>query len=221
MESLAERLEKLKERIERAKLRSGRSDSVTLLGVTKTVAPERVDEARLAGLELVGENRLQEALPKMEALKGNGLKWHFIGTFQGNKSRKCVENFSMIQSIGKRDHLERLSRALKDLGGGAYPVLLEVNIGKEPQKSGFLEEELALVLEERSLWPEVEIQGLMAVPPFDSDPRPFFKRMRKLFEQGKGLKVLSMGMSEDFETAVEEGATMVRLGRALFGERRV
>lgn len=129
----------------------------------------------------------------MEALKGNGLKWHFIGTFQGNKSRKCVENFSMIQSIGKRDHLERLSRALKDLGGGAFPVLLEVNIGKEPQKSGFLEEELALVLEERSLWPEVEIQGLMAVPPSIAIQGPSSRECVSCSSKGRGSRFFPWG----------------------------
>ena len=191
--------------------------SIKLIAVTKTVAPERIREAIQAGVRDIGENRLQEALPKREQLRDLGLTWHFIGHLQTNKARKAVENFDWIQCL---DRLE-LAAKLNQAPAKPLPVLVEVKLHDEPNKSGMVEADLPAFIEQLTNHPQLQLRGLMAVPPFFEDPeevRPYFQKLRKLAERF-ALPELSMGMSHDFQVAIEEGATMVRIGTALFGER--
>jgi pyridoxal phosphate enzyme (YggS family) len=191
--------------------------SIKLIAVTKTVAPERIREAVQAGVRDIGENRLQEALPKKEQLRDLSLTWHFIGHLQTNKARKAVENFDWIQCLDRPELAAKLNQsATKPL-----PVLIEVKLHDEPNKSGMDEQNLPAFVAQLTDYPLLQLRGLMAVPPFFEDPeevRPYFQKLRKLAERFR-LSELSMGMSHDFQVAIEEGATMVRVGTALFGER--
>jgi hypothetical protein len=223
--SFLDRLASVRERIEAARARSGRRDAVLLLGATKGVSPAVLEEALGAGLALFGENRMQEALPKVEALAGKGAEWHFIGHLQKNKAAAAVERFAMVQSVdtpGLALKLQACARATERI----LPVLVEINIGGEPAKTGCLPADLPALLETLQGCENLVFQGIMAIPPYHPDPertRPYFRRMREIFDRLCGVfprvTTLSMGMTEDFEVAVEEGATMVRVGRALFGER--
>jgi pyridoxal phosphate enzyme (YggS family) len=191
--------------------------SIKLIAVTKTVAPERIREAVQAGVRDIGENRLQEALPKRGQLRDLGVTWHFIGHLQTNKARKAVENFDWIQCLDRPELAAKLNQsAVKPL-----PVLVEVKLHDEPNKSGMDEPNLPAFIEQLTEYPLLQLRGLMAVPPFFEDAeevRPYFQKLRKLAEHFR-LSELSMGMSHDFQVAIEEGATMVRVGTALFGER--
>jgi PLP dependent protein len=207
------------DKIQTAATRSGRSPgSVRLIAVTKTVPPEKIREAVEAGITDIGENRLQEALPKREELRGLPLTWHFIGHLQTNKARKVIEHFDWVQCVDRRDLAEKLNQtAMKPL-----PVLIEVNIGIEATKSGIDPDHLQAFIDDFRGFERLRLRGLMAIPPFFEDPehvRPFFRKLRELSERFT-LPELSMGMSHDFEVAVEEGATMVRIGTSLFGERK-
>ncbi|MCU0770564.1 MAG: YggS family pyridoxal phosphate-dependent enzyme [Verrucomicrobia bacterium] len=224
---LAERLTDLRQRMRAACARAGRSlDSVQLLAVTKMHPPETVDAAVALGLTLFGENRVQEAKAKIP-LCSSRATWHMIGHLQSNKARDAVEWFSMVEGV---DSL-RLAQELDKRAGQAdkvLPVLLEVNVGAEASKSGFNPDILLAELEPLAALPNLRIQGLMTVPPWKPQPeqvRPFFRAARELKERcearlGEPLPHLSMGMSGDFEVAIEEGATLIRIGTALFGERR-
>jgi len=188
------------------------------MAVTKTVDPDRIREAVESGINDIGENRLQEALPKQDALKDLSLRWHFIGRLQTNKAKKVVETFHCIQSV---DRLE-LALKLNQHATGRLPVFVEVELGNEETKSGVPQDKLPELMEQLKQCDHLEVRGLMAIPPFFDDPeksRPFFARLRALGDQ-YALRELSMGMSHDFEVAIEEGATMVRVGTALFGARR-
>jgi pyridoxal phosphate enzyme (YggS family) len=191
--------------------------SIRLIAVTKTVAPERIREAVQAGVRDIGENRLQEALPKREQLHELSVAWHFIGHLQTNKARKAVENFDWIQCLDRPELAAKLNQsATKPL-----PVLVEVKLHDEPNKSGIDEPHLPGFIEQFTNYPLLQLRGLMAVPPFFENPedvRPYFQTLRKLAERFR-LSELSMGMSHDFQVAIEEGATMIRVGTALFGER--
>jgi len=205
-------------RIAEAAVRSRRDPaSIRLIAVTKTVPIERIREAVECGIRDIGENRLQEALPKVEALAELGLTWHFIGHLQTNKAKKVVEHFAWVQCVDREDLAQRLNQAtLKPL-----PVLIEVKLHEEATKSGVAESQLSSLVETLKEYRSLQLRGLMAIPPFFENPekvRPYF---RKLHDVAKhfALPELSMGMSHDFEVAVEEGATMVRIGSALFGER--
>jgi pyridoxal phosphate enzyme (YggS family) len=206
------------DRIHHAAARSGRdAATIRLIAVTKTVSPDIIRQAAESGIKHVGENRLQEALSKKQALADLPLTWHFIGHLQTNKAKKAAAHFDWIQSV---DRVE-LAAKLQETASKQLPVLVEVKLHEEPNKSGVDEETLPDLVENIRRNARLELRGLMAIPPFSDaaeDSRPYFRRLRELAEQF-GLSELSMGMSHDFEVAIDEGATMVRIGTALFGER--
>jgi PLP dependent protein len=218
MTNVRENTLRVLDQVRETAFRAGRDPaSIELIAITKTVDLDRIREAVNAGVRNVGENRLQEALPKREQLRDLGLTWHFIGHLQTNKARKAVENFDWIQCL---DRLE-LAAKLNQAAAKPLPVLLEVKLHDEPNKSGMVEADLSAFIEQLANYPQLQLRGFMAVPPFFEDPeevRPYFQRLRKLAERF-ALPELSMGMSHDFQVAIEEGATMVRIGTALFGER--
>jgi pyridoxal phosphate enzyme (YggS family) len=213
-------------RIATAARRAGRdADDVQLVAVSKTVPAERVRAAIAAGLIVLGENRVQEAEAKRPLAPG--ATWHLVGPLQSNKARRAIETFDMIQSVDSAGLAERLSRIAAELGRAPLPVLLQVNVDDDPAKAGFgpaaLEAALGSILD----LPGIRIDGLMTVGRVSASAeaaRPTFVALRqvsgRLRERDPRLgPALSMGMSDDFEVAVEEGATIVRVGRALFGER--
>jgi hypothetical protein len=225
---LAANLETIRQRIKAACDRSDREpNSVTLLAVAKTQPPEIVAAAAELGLLLFGENKVQEAKAKIPLCSGR-LRWHFIGHLQSNKCRDAVQLFQMIQSVDSLSLAQEISKRA-DESAKTMPVLLEVNLAGDAGKFGYKREPLLAGLKEISFLPRIEIHGLMTVPPWSSEAensRPHFQHLRELkleCEQmlGAPLPHLSMGMSGDFEVAIEEGATMVRIGTALFGSRRV
>jgi PLP dependent protein len=205
----------VRRRVDAAAARAGRGpDAVTLVGATKTVDAALVAAALDAGLVDVGENRAQELLAKAPALADRAAtpRWHFVGALQRNKVRALAEWVTCWQSV---DRLA-LGRTIAQHAPGAR-VLVEVNVADEPQKAGCaIDEAPGLVDELRAL--ALDVVGLMTVPPHGDDPRPWFARLRGMGER-LGLSELSMGMTDDFEAAITEGATMVRVGRAIFGER--
>ena len=217
---------KVLEKIEKAALRAGRApEEVKLVAVSKTVDIERIREAIEAGVKILGENYVQEAKKKIEEI-GKGVSWHFIGHLQTNKAKYAVKLFDMIHSIDSLQLAEELNRrAGKE--GRIMKVMLEVNISGERTKFG-AEEEGAIELGKGVLGlRNLELIGLMTMPPYFEDPemsRPYFIQLRELKEkmekEGISVKELSMGMSNDFEVAIEEGATYVRIGTAIFGPRR-
>jgi pyridoxal phosphate enzyme (YggS family) len=222
----AENLKMIQQRIRVACDRCDRvPNSVTLLAVSKTHPPETVKTATDCGLVFFGENKIQEAKAKIPLCPGK-LRWHFIGHLQSNKIREAVGLFEMIQSVDSlnlaREISKRAEQAAKQM-----PVLLEVNVAGEASKFGYKPEKLLAELKELNSLPRLTVQGLMAVPPFAMEPeksRPHFCRLRELKSRceqilGAPLPHLSMGMSGDFEIAIEEGATIVRIGTALFGPR--
>ncbi len=206
--------------------RAGRDpDSVTLLAVTKAQPPDVVNEAARLGLTLLGENKMQEAKAKIPLCSGR-LRWHFIGHLQTNKCRDAVEWFEMIQSVDSLHLADEINKRAEQ-AGKRLPILLEVNLAGEASKFGYRPEQLLVELPRLNALPRIEIHGLMTVPPWTPEAetiRPVFRRLRELKAQceqilGAPLPHLSMGMSGDFEVAIEEGATMVRIGTALFGRR--
>jgi pyridoxal phosphate enzyme (YggS family) len=212
-------------RIAEAAARAGRDPGeVTLVAVSKTVPVDRLRIAVAAGLDVLGENRVQEGVAKAPALPG--ARWHLVGPLQANKARRALETFDVIQTVGSVELAERLDRIAAELGRSAYPVLLQVNVDRDSAKAGFAPESLDAAL--ASLEPaSLEIRGLMTVGrgvERASDARRTFAALResseRLRERYPRLGTdLSMGMSDDYAEAVEEGATIVRVGRALFGER--
>jgi pyridoxal phosphate enzyme (YggS family) len=224
--SLPENLNSIQQLIRAACNRCGREpNSVTLLVVSKTHPPETIGAAANLGLFFFGENKVQEAKAKIPLCPGK-LRWHFIGHLQSNKVRDAVELFEMIESVDSlglaREISKRCEQAAKTM-----PVLLEVNLAGEASKFGYRPEQLLADLKEINSLPRIEIHGLMTVPPWSpdaEDSRPHFRRLRELKTQcekilGASLPHLSMGMSGDFEIAIEEGATIIRVGTALFGPR--
>ncbi len=214
------------ERIGQAAQRAGRDPaSVRLVAATKTVPPESVREAIDAGVRIVGENRVQEALAKMSALGADGrVAWHFIGQLQRRKARSVVGAFQLIHSVDSVALAEELDRRARE-AGVRQAILLEVNVGGEASKAGFAPETLPEAVQAVERLEHVAIGGLMTVPPPTIDPegaRPYFRRMREWLEAcaRPGMTELSMGMSHDFDVAIEEGATLVRVGTAIFGARR-
>ncbi|MEJ5167312.1 MAG: YggS family pyridoxal phosphate-dependent enzyme [Thermoanaerobaculia bacterium] len=223
--SIKENIERILERIEKAKEKAGRKDFVYLLGATKGVLPEKIIEAYDSGLKLFGENRIQEAIPKIEKLKNLDIEWHFIGHLQKNKAKEAIENFSLIQSVDSLSLAKRLQQ-IAQIEEKIIPFLIEINIGDEPTKYGVKVEELPQFIEEIQNFDNLKFKGIMAIPPYNPDPekvRPYFKEMYKIYEKLSSIfssvEYLSIGMSEDFEVAIEEGSNMVRIGRAIFGER--
>lgn len=219
---------RIRERITEAALRAGRDPgSVQLMGVTKTVRPEFIRKAYDAGLRLFGENYVQEGLGKIEMLPPDA-KWRMIGHLQSNKAKKAAQHFSAVDSLDRPSLAEALNKAATD-AGRRLEVLIEVNLGDESTKSGCGPDEAVTLAGRAGEWPALAISGLMALPPYLDDPeevRPFFRELRELGNriaglgiQGVSMRHLSMGMSHDFEAAVEEGATLVRVGTAIFGAR--
>jgi pyridoxal phosphate enzyme (YggS family) len=208
-----EGLSRVRERIAAACARAGRSAAeVQLVAVSKTQPIEKLRQAFAAGQKIFGENYAQELRAKAEALPG--AEWHFIGALQSNKARIVVGRASLIHTC---DRLA-LAREIAKRAASPQRVLLEVNVGKEPQKSGALPEDVPALLDAVRALPALRCEGLMCIPPASGDPRSHFRALREL--AGKlGLRELSMGMSADYETAIEEGATIVRVGTAIFGER--
>jgi pyridoxal phosphate enzyme (YggS family) len=198
---------------------------VTLVAVTKTIPVERIRAAVAAGLTTLGENRVQEAEAKVPLV--DGAVWHLIGPLQSNKARRAVETFAAIQTISSVGQAGRVARIVAEtLGRRHYPVLFQVNVDRDPAKAGFVPEELEQAIE-RGVDAALDVRGLMTVGRLVADPaaaRPTFVALRALSEWLRGSwpelgPELSMGMSDDFPIAIEEGATIVRVGRALFGER--
>jgi pyridoxal phosphate enzyme (YggS family) len=223
---LAANLETIRLRIKAACDHSDREpNSLTLLAVTKTQPPEIVNAAAELGLLVFGENKVQEAKAKIPLCSGK-LRWHFIGHLQSNKCRDAVQLFQMIQSVDSLSLAREINKRAEE-AARAMPVLLEMNLAGEASKFGYQPQALLAELSQISSLPRIEVQGLMTVPPWTPDAensRPHFRRLRELkmeCEQilGAPLPHLSMGMSGDFEVAIEEGATMVRIGTALFGQR--
>ena len=214
-------LRELERRIDRAAERAGRSPAdITIVAVTKGVEVEAIEAAIKAGIRHIGENRVQEARAKIERLSTLELQpmWHMVGHLQTNKAKTAVQIFDIIHSINSL----RLAEAVSQRAQAIIPVLLQVNVSGEGTKSGFSVAELSQAAEEVAYLPRLEVKGLMTIAPMVADTeevRPIFQSLRQLRDE-LGLEHLSMGMTDDFEVAVEEGATMVRIGRAIFGQRR-
>ncbi len=229
--SLAENRKEIERRIEEACRSVGRDRAeVTLVAVTKGMTADRIREAYELGVRDFGESRLQEALPKIEAIRdlsplppstertirGGGIRWHFVGKLQSNKARKAAELFDVLHTLESESQLRELSQQDRTLD-----ALIEVNIAEEPQKSGVLPAELPGFLKTVLQCPRVRFRGLVAVGPNLGDPeamRPYFRRLRVLNDQAGG-DWLSMGMSGDFHVAIQEGSSHVRVGTALYGVR--
>ncbi len=228
---IADRIAAVRERIARAAARAGREpETVTLVAVSKTQGPEAVREAFAAGCRIFGENRVQEAEAKAAALvdlRAGGLEWHLVGHLQENKARKAAPLFDLVHSIDSVALGKKLARLSAD-AGPTLRGLVQVDLAGEETKFGVPETELFAALEGLLGLPGLRVEGLMLLPPLFEEPeraRPFFRRLRVLRDEAlaKGLLAdgrLSMGMSHDFEVAIEEGATLVRVGTAIFGERK-
>jgi PLP dependent protein len=228
---IARRVAAVREQIARAAARAGRPpEDITLVAVSKTQAADAVREAFAAGLRHFGENKVQEAEGKiaaLEDLRGAGLVWHMIGHVQSNKGRRAAELFDAVDSVDDVTLAKRLERGAEE-ARRQLPVLIQVDLGKEATKFGLDEAHLFPTLEQLRGYKAVHVEGLMVLPPLADDPqeaRPYFRRLRELLEEarGRGLvrgRTLSMGMSHDFEVAIQEGATQVRVGTAIFGERK-
>jgi pyridoxal phosphate enzyme (YggS family) len=220
MLDLRANVERVREAIARACGRAGRTpDDVLLVAVSKTVEAERIRLAVAAGIPALGENRVQEAREKIETL-GHAVPWHLIGSLQTNKAKEAARLFDWIHSVDRVELARELSRRARALDR-TLDILIQVNLGEEPQKAGVAPGELKALLDAMSGLESLRIRGLMAIPPAVESPeaaRPFFRRLREL-RDGAGLEHLSMGMSADFEVAIEEGATLVRVGTAIFGPR--
>ena len=224
--TVADNVRDVAERISRAAARAGRRvEDIKLVAITKTVDLDMIREAIEAGVRVFGENYLQEAREKIAAI-GHGVEWHMTGHLQRNKARDAVNLFDMVQTIDSLELAQELDKRARS-AGKIISGLIEMNIGGEGSKSGIGEDELIPLLDSIRVLNNLTIQGLMTIPPYFDDiekVRPYFKRLRDLRDaannEGYSLKELSMGMSHDFEIAVEEGATMVRIGTAIFGERR-
>ncbi|MCU0292511.1 MAG: YggS family pyridoxal phosphate-dependent enzyme [Thermoanaerobaculaceae bacterium] len=225
--TVAETLREVRERMAGACARVGRDSArVRLVAVSKTQPAEAVAAILALGVDAIGENRVQEAAAKRPLVPA-GTPWHLLGPLQRNKARLALDTFDCIESVDRLEIADRLELLLAP-DGRVLPVFIEVNIGGEPQKSGVLPGQTRDLAEHvLSGCPHLRLGGLMCIPPYDPDPersRPHFARLRELAERlaaglGLGRLELSMGMSEDFEVAIEEGADWVRVGRALFGER--
>jgi PLP dependent protein len=214
----AENIARVEERIMRACARAGRNRSdVTLVAVTKKFPAEAIQEAYALGLRDFGENYLQEFEEKAPLVAGlAGARFHFIGHLQANKTRKAAELFQVIETVDSARIATRLNESARPLD-----VYLEVKLSDEEAKAGVAPDELAALIDATRACPHLNLRGLMTMPPWSEDAeasRPYFRRLRELASQ-HGLTGLSMGMSNDFETAIEEGSTLVRVGTALFGKR--
>ena len=227
--AIRENVEKIKERIEKAAQRAGRkAEDIILLAASKTQPPEKIVEAYQAGIRYFGENRVQEGIKKIEALSDlKDIHWHLIGGLQTNKAKYAVKYFELIHSLDREALADELDKRAGKIGK-TQDVLIEVNVGEEETKYGVKPENLEKLFEYSLQKENLRILGLMCIPPYFEDPeksRPYFAMLRDMKEQlekkfNVSLPHLSMGMSHDFEVAIEEEATIVRIGTAIFGERQ-
>ena len=226
---IKENVAQVRERIAAACRRSRRvPDAVKLVAISKTFPPECIRAAYEAGLRDFGENRVQEAMAKRPALSDLSITWHLVGHLQTNKAKAARELFQWVHSVDSFRLAQKLDQAVAS-DGGRLPVLLEVNLGEEASKVGIRESEIIQLAEQVSRLGTLEVRGMMVIPPFFDDPelvRPYFRRLRELAQEidskniaNLSMQDLSMGMSHDFEVAVEEGATIIRVGTAIFGAR--
>jgi pyridoxal phosphate enzyme (YggS family) len=205
----------------------GLPEGVELIGVAKTRSLEEIREAVDAGIRNIGENYVQEAERAYQQI-GQAVKWHMIGHLQSNKAKKAVRIFDMIETVDSVKLAEAIDRACGDIGK-VMPVLIEINSGEESQKAGVMPEDAASLIREMTVFRNIRIMGLMTMGPFSGEPedaRPYFRRTREVFDEirntnlsGVEMKHLSMGMSNSYNVAIEEGANMVRIGTKIFGER--
>jgi PLP dependent protein len=229
---LAENIALIRKRMNAAAIRAGRNvDDVTLMAVTKTVPPDLIRAAYSAGVRVFGENRVQEFAGKVDALRDlSNAEWHMIGHLQTNKAAKAAELFAAVDSIDSLRLAQKVNSAAQQ-AGKKLGILIEINVGGEAAKTGVAPEsqELEKILQAAPSLDHLEIRGLMTIPPLTDNPheaRPYFRKLQELQKQigtrqlpGVNMNVLSMGMSHDFEIAIEEGSTCVRVGTAIFGER--
>ena len=223
------RLENVRDRINKAAFKCGRDpESIHLVAVSKTISANRVREAIMAGVTTLGENYVQEARNKFNVLGTFPVSWHFIGHLQSNKAKYAVRLFDLIHSVDTLKLAHELNKQSNKVNK-IQDVLIQINISKEPSKSGSDIQNAANLIKDIVLLENLSVKGLMAMPPFFNNPekaRPYFTALRVLRDQiqkvfpGVVLNELSMGMTGDFEIAIEEGATLVRIGTAIFGERR-
>jgi len=228
-EEIKNNIRTIRERIAGAAARSRRQLSeIRLMAVTKTVEENRIRQALEAGIDLCGENYIQESRLKVESI-GHPPQWHMIGHLQTNKAKYAIRLFDMVQSVDRLELAVELDRRAK-AGGRILPILVEVNSGGELTKSGVAPEEALSLIRKIAPLENLSIQGLMTMPPWFDNPetaRPYFAALRTLRDQltaeqidRVSLRELSMGMTDDYEVAIEEGATIVRIGRGIFGERK-
>ena len=226
---IKENLLQIRERIRQAAVRSDRDPAtVNLVAVSKTVPTYRVRKAIAAGLTVFGENYIQEAREKIETLASHPVTWHFIGHLQSNKAKYAVRLFELIHSVDSLKLARELDKQARKRNK-VQSILIQVNIAREDNKSGVTEEEAPELVREVRQLSNLSVRGLMTMPPFFNAPekvRPYFRALRELRDRIEGMKMeklvlpeLSMGMTGDFEAAVEEGATLVRIGTAIFGDR--
>ena len=230
MTTIEKNLADVRERIARAAAKAGRdADEIKLIAVSKTHPAARIEDALAAGVTAIGENRVQEAEDKIAEVGREAAEWHLIGHLQSNKARKAVELFDVIESVDSVDLAKRLERICIEVGRSELPVFIEVDLAGEATKAGIAEDEVPDLVRMLRSCICLRLDGLMIVPPYFEDPektRPFFRRLREMRDSllsegafGSGGGELSMGMSHDLEVAVEEGATVVRVGTDIFGER--
>lgn len=224
-----DKINNIKNRIKKAALANDRDPaSIQLVAVSKTMPAELVKQAILGGATILGENYIQESRKKIEQIADNSVKWHFIGHLQSNKTRYAVKLFDLIHTVDSLKLAKEINKQAAKIDK-IQPVLMQVNLSREITKSGTTEDNAAELAEQISHLPNLSLQGLMAMPPFFNSPekvQPFFKQLRLLANQinklqlpGITMNELSMGMTGDFEAAIAEGATLVRIGTAIFGER--
>ncbi len=227
--NIAANIDEIKKRIALSAARAGRDPGeIKLMAVTKTVAAGRVKEAIDAGITLFGENYVQEAKDKIASL-GKNVQWHMIGHLQTNKSKYVVHLFNCVQSVDRMDLAQELDKRA-GLAGYKIDALIEVNVSGEQTKSGIAAPDAINLVKRVSALENISVRGLMTMPPFSDNPedsRPYFRALKEISRQISEARIpcvmmdeLSMGMTDDFEVAIEEGATIVRIGRAIFGERK-
>lgn len=225
---ISDNLNNVMDRINEAAYRCGRTaEDIQIVAVTKNVDSNTIMNAINLGIKNIGENRVQELKTKYELIR-QPVKWHFIGTLQSNKVKYIVDKVDLIHSLDRLSLAEELNKRGKKIDR-EIPVLVQVNVSKESTKSGVFEEDLFLFMDKIARFEYIKIKGLMTIAPYTSNEesvRPYFSRLRELFEEAKeqkyanaDIQYLSMGMTNDFEIAIEEGSNMLRLGRAIFGDR--
>jgi pyridoxal phosphate enzyme (YggS family) len=230
-EGLRQRFADITTRIRVAAGKANRSPSdIKLIAITKTQPASLIKEALALGASDFGENRLQEAEQKILAIGRRNARWHLVGHLQANKARRAVRLFDVIHSLDSPELAQRLDRLCEEEGRERLPVLVQVDLGLESSKSGIDKDQLPKLIERLATCPNLKLVGLMTLPPFLDNPedtRPFFRMLRELRDDlarqghfGESPGELSMGMTHDFEVAIEEGSTMVRIGTAIFGERQ-